>query len=310
MPALTPIALEFDGGLARQPRLRAALTHTLQLPDFAAPLRLACTRARAESLKARLRDLRAAAPGPWLTFLGTGDYHHLTLALLELLPNPAATSLVLIDNHPDWFLLPPAWHCGNWVSSASRLLRSAHLVGIDSHDLAWNSCYAAPLFELATARITINPWRHASTRVPLRWTRAASASVRPRPWGTHLRFNTCLSLGIERVFADLADSLAGRDVYLSIDKDVLSPADVPSDWEQGAMTLPQLLAGIRTLRARVNLVGADVCGDRANLPLQGLLKRVDAGRLSPLAPPSDHDMARSQAANLALLDALTSPQRA
>src|SRR4051812_3997509 len=37
---------------------------------------------------------------PWITFLGSGDYHHLTLAFLRRLKQPI--NLLVLDKHPDW----------------------------------------------------------------------------------------------------------------------------------------------------------------------------------------------------------------
>ena len=52
----------------------------------------------------------------------------------------------------------------------------------------------------------------------------------------------------------------GLPVYLSIDKDVLSPEWARTNWDQGGMSLPQLKALIRRIASCREILGIDVCG--------------------------------------------------
>ncbi|MBY0403958.1 MAG: hypothetical protein K2X66_08665, partial [Cyanobacteria bacterium] len=47
----------------------------------------------------------------------------------------------------------------------------------------------------------------------------------------------------------------------------------------GQLSLEEVVAGIQTLKAQCHIIGADICGERAPLPLKGFLKQVDSGRL-------------------------------
>ncbi|MCR4798064.1 MAG: arginase family protein [Lachnospiraceae bacterium] len=49
-------------------------------------------------------------------------------------------------------------------------------------------------------------------------------------------------------------------VYLSIDKDVLSADEVKTDWDQGDMTLPEMLK-ILDVVVSGDLLGVDICGE-------------------------------------------------
>lgn len=307
MTDLTPIGIAFDDGLARQPELRSRLSRTLDLRTEADRVRLMCRSSAAEAVKQRLREARAELPGPWLAFLGSGDFHHVTLMLLEEFAAARGPfSLVLIDNHPDWTTLPPKYHCGNWVAGASRLAQTLTLIGMDSPDLRWNALYAAPIRAMAQDRIRMHPWRVEEVRLPGRWTAASGGCVTSRLWGSRIRFSTCTSLGTRRLFQSVVEGLPGERIYLSIDKDVLRADDVPADWEQGRMTLCELVEGVALLADRCTLLGADVCGDRGTSPLRGLVRRVDAGRWrGPWRQPSAEEMRKSELANLAILDALT-----
>lgn len=56
----------------------------------------------------------------------------------------------------------------------------------------------------------------------------------------------------------IADDLP---VYLSIDKDVLSESEFICDWDQGQMKLDGLIADIRNILDKRDIIGIDVCGE-------------------------------------------------
>ena len=49
-------------------------------------------------------------------------------------------------------------------------------------------------------------------------------------------------------------------LYISIDKDILSPSDAITDWDQGEMSLPELLSTL-DLIITPPIIGIDICGD-------------------------------------------------
>ena len=56
---------------------------------------------------------------PPFVLFGSGDFHHLTAALLRNISKPF--NLVAFDNHPDWDRRPPYWACGGWMKRALEL---------------------------------------------------------------------------------------------------------------------------------------------------------------------------------------------
>jgi hypothetical protein len=96
--------------------------------------------------------------------------------------------------------------------------------------------------------------------------------------GTQLRFSTVEATGAQAFGERLAKQLAGKNVYFSIDKDVLCESDALTDWDQGLLTLKDLLAIISKVSDQANVVGMDVCGERAPEPVHGILKSLDCGR--------------------------------
>ncbi|MCR4428479.1 MAG: hypothetical protein NUV68_03940 [Caldiserica bacterium] len=69
-----------------------------------------------------------------------------------------------------------------------------------------------------------------------------------------VRFEDPMSLDWRKLFS--------LPLYISLDKDVLSPAELELAWDQGTWTKEELINLLTsTLSEGVNLVGADVCGE-------------------------------------------------
>nr|PZN45788.1 MAG: arginase [Bacillota bacterium] len=82
-------------------------------------------------------------------------------------------------------------------------------------------------------------------------------------------------------------------VYLSVDKDVLHPADAVTTWGSGELRLQDLLAWVTGLLRARRVVGADVGGEWVLPP----------GRVLP-TPADLRAIGTNEAANLALLEVL------
>ena len=65
---------------------------------------------------------------------------------------------------------------------------------------------------------------------------------------------------LEEGIDDLFSALAGKRVYLSIDKDVLSREWARTDWSQGTYSLEQLKGWLDRL-LRLDVVAVDICGE-------------------------------------------------
>src|SRR5262249_54857056 len=66
--------------------------------------------------------LESQVPSPFspaVTLYGSGDFHHVSLALVRRLKEPC--NLLVLDNHPDWMRAVPLLHCGTWLYHAARL---------------------------------------------------------------------------------------------------------------------------------------------------------------------------------------------
>lgn len=67
---------------------------------------------------------------------------------------------------------------------------------------------------------------------------------------------TCALDNIEKLVKKM-----DHHIYISIDKDVLSPVEVRTNWDQGTLTLKQLTGLLKVFVLRKTLLGMDICGE-------------------------------------------------
>jgi hypothetical protein len=153
--------LDLDGALDAQTSLRDACAwqsvRTIALRDLGPRLRLWSRDASMRAARARIAA--EAAPQPAVSLLGSGDFHHLAVLLMERVREPY--TIVHIDNHPDWVRLAPRWHCGSWVNRALRLPNARRVItlGPCSEDLVRPDLKGGNLPALGAGRIVLLPWR-------------------------------------------------------------------------------------------------------------------------------------------------------
>jgi arginase family enzyme len=296
--------LDLDGSLRQQAPLReAAEAGVAQIIDLRAGgegLRLWASRRQMRKFAARI----AATPpppgrGPEVTFFGSGDYHHLSHALIARVPE--TISVLHFDNHPDWIRLPPAFHCGSWVNRLLELPQVARVVTIGpcSNDLARPQLKGANLAALAGGRLELFPWRHAPSRV---WGRIGSGPGH-RQEGSYLFWQNVGGDAWRAFVDDLVTRLPTDEVWITIDKDVLAPADAVTNWDQGEMPLAALTEAIAKIGSRKQIVGIDICGEYAPPRFGSLLKRIAARLDHPANGQEPVDLSANARTNVQLLAA-------
>lgn len=65
----------------------------------------------------------------------------------------------------------------------------------------------------------------------------------------------------------IADIPCDLPIFISIDKDVLCTADSITDWDQGTMTLTELLSYLKEIMTGRQVLAVDICGDASENPL-------------------------------------------
>ncbi|HXA41043.1 MAG TPA: arginase family protein [Phenylobacterium sp.] len=294
--------LHLDAALTGQETLAARVAegggHALDARELGPALRLWSRPPALERLRARLRDDLPAAAGPAMVFSGSGDFHHVSPLLLERALEAADCSSVTVlhfDNHPDWVQFGPGVHCGSWVGWAARMPQVARVltVGVCSPDIRRPSPRRADLDLVTEDRLELYAYREPDG--------AEAVALCGRSWPT------IETLG-EAAFAEfLATRVPTEAIYITIDKDVLAPADAATNWDQGRTSLEFLKRLIAPLLAGHRLIGADVVGDWSPAvygggALAGLMKRGEALLDQPWSRPPPAACAANEEVNLELFD--------
>ncbi len=294
--------LDLDGSLVRQTQLlRRSTAVVFRLQEWGRDIRLACSHGEFSSFQKRLTQLAGSAHDtrPFLSFLGSGDFHHVSLALLRRLTGPF--NLLVIDNHPDWMRGIPFLHCGTWLYHAAQLpavQRIIHLGGEVDFDNRYR--WLAPWPMIRTGKIIVAPprnrhrgrsWERIEHR-PLR--RYPNQSARPDM--------------IEEWLAPYRDELSAWPLYISLDKDVLTASEAVVNWDSGYMTVAEVLAILEAFSnaAGGDLAGMDIVGDWSPVHLRGLMRRFLHWTEHPvLAVNASEAAQRNEALNLRLLECVS-----
>ncbi|HEV2531942.1 hypothetical protein [Phenylobacterium sp.] len=298
---MRPVILQLDDAFERQPALERDVLarggRVLAARDLGPALRLW---SRADTLAELKRRIGACLPSRGeaeVVFAGSGDFHHVTPLFLERAVAEADGPVTLLhfDNHPDWVRHAPGRHCGSWVGRAARLEGVARVitVGVCSPDIGRVRSREGDLALIAEDRLDLFAWEAPDG--------GDEVVLEGRAWPT-------ISAMGEGPFLDcLEATIPTGAVYVTIDKDVLRPADAVTNWDQGRASLDFVMAAITRVAQARRIVGADVVGDWSK-PVYGgragagWLKRGEALLDQPWRTPEPIDAGRvNEAVNLRLL---------
>lgn len=265
-----------------------------------------------DDLGAQLKQkLNSAADGPRLTFMGSGDFHHITTFLIDaaLADYDEPITLIHFDNHPDWVHFDNGMHCGSWVNRALDHPRVQKIItiGVCSHDLRLPEFKGANLSLLSEGSLELYPYDHTPSRVRKNY--GANPSFEQKNGALH--WNSIHDFGEQNFIDHLLSRINTKAVYLTIDKDVLQRDDAITNWDQGVMRLPYLLSLIRAISSQHRIIGADVTGDYSQPSYGGTLwtrlsKHAEILMDQPRFSPNKADTANiNSAANHALLEVLS-----
>lgn len=156
-------------------------------------------------------------------YLGNGNYHYLTLMLTQNISDPY--TLIVFDNHNDAGIVPfeKVTTCGSWIDDA--LHRQDNLKQV----------LIIGVQNKDEKTININH----SSRLSV---------IRKK------------AMNKQTIKAHIAD-IPTKNVYISIDRDILSPREVETNWNQGTMTTDQLTMLIADILRDHTLIEGDICGD-------------------------------------------------
>jgi hypothetical protein len=290
--------LDFDGSVAAQDALRTRCRPAVvPFGDWSPRLRMACSHARFRQFERELAVRCPAAEEPALTLYGSGDFHHISLALVRRLRTPF--NLLVLDKHPDWMRGIPFLHCGTWLYHAARtslVQRIFHVGGELDFDNHYR--WLAPWPYLEAGRIRVFPAVRRFRRG--RWARVGNEPVRAEPATPVTRDR------LGELLQPCAADLARWPLYISVDKDVLVERDAAVNWDSGYLELAeaQTILAAFVAAAGGRLAGLDLLGDWSPVRVQGVLRHaLHWTEHPPLSIDPAEAARRNERANLALLTA-------
>ncbi|MNR98704.1 Arginase family protein [compost metagenome] len=262
-----PVVLDLDGSAG----VPDGALH-LPLQDWQPRLRFGCRR---KTLNAFAQHLNTLLPEEYGTVLmGSGDFHHLSLPLVQRLAQQRQRPLrlLVIDNHPDNMRYLFGVHCGSWVRRVAMLpeVSHVHVIGITSGDIGRGHAWENYLMPLLAGKLSY--W---SIGVDTGWSRMLGLRQAFRNFDNAalLTDAVCEMLVTQK-----------EDTYLSIDKDAFSPDVVRTNWDQGQLQEAQLMQMIDALDGQ--LIASDITGDVSEYRHPSAWKRwLSAGDEQTLAIP-------------------------
>ncbi|WP_406537717.1 arginase family protein [Fibrobacter sp.] len=173
---------------------------------------------------------------PAIHFFDNGNYHYMSKLWTDRVQEPF--TLIVFDHHPD--MQPPRFggilSCGGWVKEVldnNKFIQKVIIIGVKDE-----------LIE--TVREELSQSGEANILEKVTFIKESKLSTLP----------SIICSDYVNVFSS--------NLYISIDKDALSPTYAATNWDQGSLTLDALKDCITALTASRRILGVDICGERAH----------------------------------------------
>ena len=276
--------LDTDGSVDAAVLASAAPWASVTYVDLAAlapALRLWSRRRTVASARAQIAAV--ADPRPSVSFLGSGDFHHLAALLVERVTEPV--TVLHFDNHPDWVRLAPRWHCGSWVNRVLALpnVQRVVTVGPCSDDLDNPGRKGGNLPALDRGKLVLFPWQHAPSRVRRRIADGPGHGWRDG-W---IHWRNLAERQLEDAVHLVLDAIPTDSIWITIDKDVLPEHEALTNWDQGQMPTAALVAMLQAAGRHKRVLGADICGEYSPPSHHNWFKRIEARMDQPARSAAD-----------------------
>lgn len=187
-----------------------------------------CDDAAAQKLKGLMEPYSANG----LHYIDGGNYHYLSKLWVEKIDK--AFDLVVFDHHPDMQppLFGPILSCGSWIKDtieSNHNLKNVYIIGVND-ELITEEMRQPHFEDMGNAKV------HFITKQML---------------AKNMVEKNCIGGGDGRK----------NHIYISIDKDVLCENEYKTNWDQGNMSVEELLEMLELICNRRNVIGIDVCGE-------------------------------------------------
>lgn len=264
--------LNFDNSIVKQKNLLSqCLNEVIELNDLGPKVRHWTNSKNREKIKKRL----SAALRNLITFLGSGDFHHVSEILIERFNEPMC--VIVFDFHPDWAILPPRFGCGSWVSEVlkKKNILKVILLGVSSNDISSFNIQNGNLNSLKDNRLELYPYRHEPAKTFLKKVpQNISVETKRGAFFNKIYWKELKGKDLAEFFQNLLHRLPTKEVYVSIDKDCLKSDYALTNWEEGCFTLEELLLMLKLIKQNSDIIGLDISGDYSRISLKGLLRKI------------------------------------
>ncbi|SIO09916.1 arginase family protein [Fibrobacter sp. UWB11] len=176
------------------------------------------------------------APQPSIHFFDNGNYHYMSKLWTDRVQEPF--TLIVFDHHPD--MQPPRFggilSCGGWVKEVldnNKFIQNAIIIGVKDE-----------LVE--TVREELSQSGEADILEKVTFIKESELST------------------LSSLICSEFSSILSSNLYISIDKDALSPTYAATNWDQGSLTLDALKDCITALVTGRKILGVDICGECAH----------------------------------------------
>jgi len=291
--------LNFDSSLTEQASLfRSYQAEIIDLRDIAGQSRLWMNQKTREVVERRIGDSGKSA----ITLIGSGDYHHISQLLISRFNQPI--SVIVFDFHPDWDILPPRLGCGSWVTQSLKRknILKFMLMGVSSDDISTGSIQCGNLAALKDDRVEIYPYAHKPSLVFFREVPENISFRREKAiFYRKIHWSELKEKNFSHIFSSFLKRLPTKQVYVSIDKDCLRRQYALTNWEEGFMSLDELLSALRLIKESMDIVGLDIVGDYSPVSVRGTFKAV----LSRFDHPKNFTASKHQSSYVTALNEKT-----
>jgi len=231
-----------------------------------------------ETTAAQIRGVLDPGSKNSVTFLGSGDFHHISSLLIDQFKDDL--TVIVFDHHPDWDILPPKLGCGSWVT---RILGKPNILkvilfGVSSDDISTFSIQSANIRALKAERLEIYPYFHRPTKVLFRNVpQNSSIQLRKGIFYHEIIWRQIKGNKVGDFFPRIINRIAAKKVYVSIDKDCLRSEYSLTNWEEGNLGLDELLRVLSLIKEKLDICGLDITGDYSRPKTQSRIKAIFSG---------------------------------
>jgi len=267
--------LDLDGSLLRQKKLLERYRcDIISLRGFGPQARHFISRQTRDILADKLFNTAKDS----ITFLGSGDFHHISEILISKFELPI--TVIMFDFHPDWDSRPPRYGCGSWVTEVLKSkpnVRKFILLGVSSEDISSFNLNGAYLESLKDDRVEIYPYSHQPSKTfGKKIPGNISLEVKRGLLFNTISWQELKGRNLPVFFQPFLKRIPTKDVYISLDKDCLTNDYALTNWEEGKFSLEEVLSLLKLIKENFNLVGFDITGEYSPIVVKGVLKKIAA----------------------------------